>query len=848
MIKLKATILIAILCTVTMASILPARHVSADTVADGVTWGVDNGQEIYWNMNASGYLGWGGFMNGSGLWRTIISNMANSTSSTFPTALGSSNEFATCFASLEYYDYSMSWWYPTFTTISMVNLTSREAVDAIWSYQLVVLLVVPLVGGVLSTSLVNDAMTAFFAAAGYVSPTANDVTADSVSFEFADGTYWNATYDQKGVATSFHMHFTDALLNAGGYPGSNQFVTRHAVRASFSITSNVGPSLSFFEGSTGNILNWTASGNNTYLANTWYTIYRNGTYISDASWALGTPVIENIDGLPVGTYNFTIVMDGCGRLINSVIVNVRAPAPPGPPVLSPIVPATSTNGSIALSWSSVSGATTYEVYHSQSPITSSLGLYPQVIDIVGTTYVFQVYANGKHYFAVTAVNASGSSDVSNCENVTVNSPAFAWWGVVPGQVFLWSMDASTYLEGQPILNGTGLWNTTILGTGTTSLGAPADPAYNPYQAVTARTGFFNTTSGSWFSVMGESPVSAINISASMAMQAHPYFIMLVTPLDVDVLDTQIVNRSMTGFFSSMGYTTPTVNVVTATSVSFVFPDGTYWNATYDASGVATSYHHHWTNAMINALGLPGTGQFMTRHATRATMSVTSNVGGTVTFPVGTVSPPPLNWTVSSNIVPPARPYTVLVNGSSFMGGTWTPGVPIIIPLAIPGYELDVGVYNFTIVASGLGDVMNTVMVTVVDAPRPPFLAPIAPLTSSTGTIVLNWTGAVNADTYAVYRATTPITSVTGLTPIVTGLTGTTYTDTVTTNGRYYYVVVATNSTTLESSAPSNCVWVKVAIPPVLPLDVTQLFTIGVAGVIGLAAISLVLEAIIKRRK
>jgi hypothetical protein len=53
--------------------------------------------------------------------------------------------------------------------------------------------------------------------------------------------------------------------------------------------------------------------------------------------------------------------------------------------------------------------------------------------------------------------------------------------------------------------------------------------------------------------------------------------------------------------------------------------------------------------------------------------------------------------------------------------------------------------------------------------------------------------------------------VSGLTAIATGVTDTTYKDTLSANGTYYYVVVAVNSA--GSSTISNCVSCTVAIPP-----------------------------------
>jgi fibronectin type 3 domain-containing protein len=93
----------------------------------------------------------------------------------------------------------------------------------------------------------------------------------------------------------------------------------------------------------------------------------------------------------------------------------------------------------------------------------------------------------------------------------------------------------------------------------------------------------------------------------------------------------------------------------------------------------------------------------------------------------------------------------------------------------------------------------------------PGSAPAAPtnLTASGGNtqVTLNWTGSAGATSYKVYRATTAGGE--GTTPIASGITGTTYTNTGLTNGTTYYFKVAavnvngTGSQSGEASAVPN---------------------------------------------
>jgi outer membrane protein assembly factor BamB len=97
---------------------------------------------------------------------------------------------------------------------------------------------------------------------------------------------------------------------------------------------NVAPAITFQSditysaGAAGNSISWTVTDAST--ATTGYTIYRNGTSVATGSWTSGTPVVQNVDGLSVGSYNFTIVTtDGLGGSVqDTVIVTVASQSSP----------------------------------------------------------------------------------------------------------------------------------------------------------------------------------------------------------------------------------------------------------------------------------------------------------------------------------------------------------------------------------------------------------------------------------------------------------------------------------------------------------------------------------------
>ncbi|MHA2270652.1 MAG: hypothetical protein ACXACI_02235 [Candidatus Hodarchaeales archaeon] len=67
--------------------------------------------------------------------------------------------------------------------------------------------------------------------------------------------------------------------------------------------------ITYEEGASGNIITWTPDDTNPAT----YTIYRNGTSIETGNWD-GSSISINIDGLAVGTYNFTLVVSDTSNI------------------------------------------------------------------------------------------------------------------------------------------------------------------------------------------------------------------------------------------------------------------------------------------------------------------------------------------------------------------------------------------------------------------------------------------------------------------------------------------------------------------------------------------------------
>ncbi|MEX2725780.1 MAG: PKD domain-containing protein, partial [Candidatus Sigynarchaeum springense] len=127
--------------------------------------------------------------------------------------------------------------------------------------------------------------------------------------------------------------------------------------------------ISYNHGETGNFISWTIS--DCDIGTTSYTIKRDGTVVDTGTWTNNTPVSISVDGLPVGTYLFSInASDGLGGNVQGqVFVTVYNIAPvissPADVVFKSDVPV------MSVSWiatdASVSGAT-YALYRNGTGI------------------------------------------------------------------------------------------------------------------------------------------------------------------------------------------------------------------------------------------------------------------------------------------------------------------------------------------------------------------------------------------------------------------------------------------------------------------------------------------------
>jgi hypothetical protein len=90
------------------------------------------------------------------------------------------------------------------------------------------------------------------------------------------------------------------------------------------------PDQDWTAGSTGHDISWTPT-DTSVMTPTAYTVYCGSVGIQTGTWFSGSPITLNIDGLAIGTYTFTCVInDGFpgSNASDSVVVAVRVNAPP----------------------------------------------------------------------------------------------------------------------------------------------------------------------------------------------------------------------------------------------------------------------------------------------------------------------------------------------------------------------------------------------------------------------------------------------------------------------------------------------------------------------------------------
>lgn len=461
------------------------------------------------------------------------------------------------------------------------------------------------------------------------------------------------------------------------------------------------------------------------------------------------------------TYYYEVVATNSGvdsGASNEAHATPQVPAPAAPTGLT----GTAGDGQVSLSWSAVSGATSYRVLRGSTPGSES----PTPIGTVtGTSYLDSSVTNGStYYYEIVASNAGGDSGASNEAHATPQVPApSAPSGVTAtgadGQVSVdWSAvpGATTY----EVLRGSSAGNESP-----TPVAAVTNGPYVDTDVTNGSTYYYEVVASN---AGGDSaPSNEAHATPQVAAPGTP------NPVTV-VVGTGRISLSWTAVPGATSYqvlrgTTPGGESAT--------PIASPTGSSYDDTTVSNGNSYYYEVIASNAGGTSGPSSEV-QGVPLAPPSVTAAASD------GQVA---LSWSA----VPGATAYRVL-------RGT-TPGGESSTPIGVPasGTYLDTGLSNGTayyyrvvaISGNGASDPSSEAHAT------PQVAAPPAPTsltaTGGNGQVSLSWPAVAGATSYKVLRGSTAGGE--AATPIATPA-GQSYVDTSVTNGStYYYVVRAANA-------------------------------------------------------
>jgi len=434
--------------------------------------------------------------------------------------------------------------------------------------------------------------------------------------------------------------------------------------------------------------------------------------------------------------------------------------------------ATPANGSVALSWTASTGATSYNVYRGTT--SGGESTTPIASGIATTSYSDPSVTNGsKYYYKVAAVNTAGTGALSAEASATPepaipSAPAGLTATAGSASVSL-SWTASTGATSYNVYRGTaaGGENTTPIASGITAT------SYSD-TSVTNGTKYFykvaavNTAGTSTLSAEASAtPEPAIpSAPIGLAATASNASVSLSWTASSDATSYNVYRGTAAGGES----TTPIASGITAVS--------------YTDTSVTNGTKYFYKVAAVNS---GGTSALSAEASATPEPGVPSAPTGLVaTVNNASVS---LSWTASSG----ATSYNVY-RGTTSGGESTTPIANAITAASYSDITVTNGTTYFYRVAAVNAGGTSALSAEASATPEPGIPSAPASLaaTASNASVSLSWTASTGATSYNVYRGTAAGGEST--TPIASGITATSYSDTSATNGTtYFYKVAAVNA-------------------------------------------------------
>jgi len=388
------------------------------------------------------------------------------------------------------------------------------------------------------------------------------------------------TYAQTGLTANAAYYYAVAALNISGASPQSTAVTATTPSAGPATPTGV---IATAASSSSITVTWTAA-----AEATGYTIYGGASPTSLVQ--IGTAAMTSFThaGLTASTTYYYAVAAANASAISARSTTVNATTQSGggqPPAAPTGVTATATSStSITVSWTAVTGATSYTVFGGASPTSLS-----QIGTAATTTYSNTgLTAGTTYYYAVAATNVSGTSGQSTTASATTTQsvgPA-APTGVIAAAASSTSITVSwtavTGATSYTVYGGTSSSSLSQIGTATaatyTNTGLTAATTY--YYAVTVTT---------------SSGTSARSTTVSAATQAAGPAI--PTGVKAAAASSTSITVTWTAVTGATSYV-----IYRGTSSTSQTQVGTSTSAAYTNTGLTASTTYYYSVAAVNASG------------------------------------------------------------------------------------------------------------------------------------------------------------------------------------------------------------------------------------------------------
>ena len=491
----------------------------------------------------------------------------------------------------------------------------------------------------------------------------------------------------------------------------------------------------------------------------------------------GSGTSYNQTGLSNGTYYYRVAASNdCGasdwRTGGAIVVGCMKPSTPA----SITYPSTDSDGNFTVSWSSVSGASNYQLWRSTNSGFSPASV---VYNGSGTSYNQTGLSNGTYYYRVAASNDCGASDWRTGGAIVVGCMKPS----TPASITYPSTDSDgNFTVSWSSVSGASnyqLWRSTNSGF------SPASVVYNGSGTSYNQTGLSNGTY--YYRVAASNDCGASDWRTGGAIAITSGCTKPSTPASITYPSTDSDGNFTVSWSSVSGASN--YQLWRSTNSGFS-PASVVYNGSgtsYNQTGLSNGTYYYRVAASNDC----GASDWRTGGAIAITSGCTKpSTPASITYP-STDSDG--NFTVSWSSVSGASNYQLWRSTNS----GFSPA-SVVYNGSGTSYSqtgLSAGTYYYRVVASnscGASDWRTGGAIAITSGcTKPSTPASITyPSTDSDGNFTVNWSSVSGASSYQLWRSTNS-----GFSPasVVYNGSGTSYSQTGLSAGTYYYRVVASNS-------------------------------------------------------